>query len=102
MDRDGITVSCKNVSITAGDQLKILGKDVNIIGTSTAHLTGGGEVLVTGGGKATLDGGMVLINGPGPFAARVGDAAGGTILSGSSTVVIGGSPAPPQGQAAPP
>jgi uncharacterized protein (DUF2345 family) len=42
-------VDCKDVSITAGDQLKILGKDVNIIGTSTAHLTGGSEVTVTGG-----------------------------------------------------
>ncbi len=91
---DAFTVDCKNVSINSGDQLKILGADVNIIGTSTAHLTGGGEVTVAGGGTAKLNGGVVQINGPGQPAGRVGDAAGGTILSGSATVLIGGAPTP--------
>jgi hypothetical protein len=106
---DKFSVDCKTVSISAKDQLKILGKDVNIIGTSTAHLTGGSEVTVTGGATATLaggtanvtgkgttnvSGGIVLINGPGLFAGRVTDPAVGTILRGSSTVLIGGTQFP--------
>jgi type VI secretion system secreted protein VgrG len=89
---DKFSVDCKSVSIAASDHLKIVSAKVDVFGTSTAHLTGGSEATVTGGGLANINGSVVNINGPGPFAARVGDAAPGVILTGSATVLIGTGP----------
>jgi hypothetical protein len=89
---DSFTVNCKSVSITASNDLGLKGKDVNIVGTSSVHVTSPAEVTITGGGVAKLNGGQVLINGPGLPAGRVTDIASGTIQTGSSTVRIGGVP----------
>jgi len=76
---DEFTVDCKNVSITASDQLKIVATDVNIIGTSTAHLTGGSEVAITGG-KVEVGGSPINVK------------SGGTVAISGAVVDVKGAP----------
>jgi hypothetical protein len=89
---DKFTVNCKDVSITSAVGLSLTGEDVMIRGLSTAHLRGDALLQASSGSLTKVSGDLVYINGPGQPAGRVGDAVGGTILSGSSTVMIGGAP----------
>jgi hypothetical protein len=75
------------VSITAADQLKILGKDVNIIGTDTAHLTGANEVDITGN-IIEIDGNVIGIDGKG----SVDVASKGTVAIQGNDVDVKGDP----------
>jgi type VI secretion system secreted protein VgrG len=84
---DAFTVDCKNVSITASDQLKILGKDVNIIGTATTHVTAGTEVTITGGSHVGINGPLIELSGQ---AVGVDGKAAVKVTSGGPVQVKGG------------
>jgi hypothetical protein len=84
---DKFTVDCKEVSITASDQLKILATDVNVIGTSTAHLTGASEVDVTGS-TIEIEGNVIGIDGSG----SIDMSSSGTIAVEGAVVDVKGAP----------
>jgi type VI secretion system secreted protein VgrG len=63
LEDGNVSFECKNMSIVASDQLKIMAKDVNIIGTSTTHLTGASEVMIVGGEIDVHTKGTVKIQG---------------------------------------
>lgn len=96
--RDKVTASGLKTGVTVaapagknsftGPNFNVDCDKISLTGSAVAVM--GNLIAIAASGPLDIKGTPILLNGPGPAAARVGDAADGMILEGSHSVFIGG------------